>query len=171
LEVIGQPGTLITAELISPGSINLAEAKQYLREFVRLVDVPIFVNEELVSQVPLEQAVPAIPTNYHERLKAVRIGPNLQATGDIAISGNAIMRLVLTDLIWNEQTAEGAFGTAQQRRGYPNSPERFWSSDGSDKLDLRVRRRDRHASLAAYRGSRGTHVGRCTIAPIDDDGN
>ncbi|MDQ4406321.1 hypothetical protein RBU00_08670 [Rhizobium sp. AN63] len=60
LEVIGQPGTLITAELISPGSINLAEAKQYLQGFVRLVDVPIFVNEELVSQVPLEQAVPAI---------------------------------------------------------------------------------------------------------------
>ncbi len=51
--------------------------------------------------------MPAIPTNYHERLKAVRIGPNLQATGDIAISGNAIMRLVLTDLIWNEQPLKG----------------------------------------------------------------
>ncbi len=88
LEVIGQPGTLITAELISPGSINLAEAKQYLREFVRLVDVPIFVNEEeLVSQVPLERGQIA---RHSDQLslaaKAVRIGPNLQATRAISQS-------------------------------------------------------------------------------------
>ncbi|MQB46501.1 ATP-binding protein [Rhizobium sp. ICMP 5592] len=107
LEVTGHPGTTITAELISPGSINLAEAKQYLREFVRLVDVPIFVNEELISQVPIDQVVPVIPTNYQQRLEVVRIGPNLQATGDIAISGNAIIRLVLTDLVWNGQPLKG----------------------------------------------------------------
>ncbi|RUX97535.1 MULTISPECIES: ATP-binding protein [unclassified Mesorhizobium] len=131
LEVIGQPGTVITAELMSPGSINLVEAKRYLREFVRLVDVPIFVNEELISQVPLEQAVPAIPTNYYERLEAVRVGPNLQATGDIAISGNAIMRLVLTDLFWNGQplkghlalrSGDGAIHTARSGFGLAMAP-------------------------------------------------
>ncbi|NTI64161.1 ATP-binding protein [Agrobacterium rhizogenes] len=103
----GDPGTTITAELLSPGSVNLVEAKQYLREFVQLVDVPIFVNEELISQVPMDQLVPVVATNYNEPLEAVRIGPNLQATGDVAVSGNATVRLFLTDLIWNGQPLKG----------------------------------------------------------------
>ncbi|MDQ4406320.1 hypothetical protein RBU00_08665 [Rhizobium sp. AN63] len=61
----------------------------------------------------------------------MRIGPNLQATGDIAISGNAIMRLVLTDLIWNEQplkghlalrSSDGAIQTARSGFGLAMAP-------------------------------------------------
>ncbi|MCQ1764719.1 ATP-binding protein [Neorhizobium galegae] len=107
LEPTGQPGTTITAELLVPGSIDLAAAKQYLREFVQLVDVPIIVNDELISQVLVDQIVPVVPSNFREPLEAVNIGPNLQATGEIAVSGNAITRLVLTDLVWNNQPLKG----------------------------------------------------------------
>ncbi|MGO7452011.1 ATP-binding protein [Rhizobium ruizarguesonis] len=107
LEPTGQPGTTITAELLVPGSIDLAAAKQYLREFVQLVDVPIIVNDELISQVPVDQIVPVVPSNFREPLEAVRIGPNLQASGEITISGNAITRLLLTDLVWNNQPIKG----------------------------------------------------------------
>jgi len=53
----GMPGTTVRARM-EAGSIDVAEAIAYIGDFVRLVDVPVYVNGDLVSQKGIESYVP-----------------------------------------------------------------------------------------------------------------
>ncbi|MCD2175351.1 ATP-binding protein [Rhizobium sp. C4] len=130
-ETKGSPGTKITAVLIEPGSIDVANAKQYLREFVRLVDIPIFVNNELISQVGLDTAVPRIPVAQQEAGVNAKIGPQLQGSYEMAVSSNAVVRFVLRDIVWKGRSlvghlaiksGDGAIQTARSGFGLAMAP-------------------------------------------------
>jgi molecular chaperone HtpG len=57
LPATGQPGTTVRARLDGDG-IDVEEAVSYITDFVRLVDVPVYVNGELISQQGIESRVP-----------------------------------------------------------------------------------------------------------------
>ena len=60
LEVVSdkrEPGTLIVAELDPSYAINFAEACAYLRQYVRFLPVPVFVNQTLISQEAYEDTI------------------------------------------------------------------------------------------------------------------
>ena len=103
----GEPGTKITAELSQPGSIDVTHAQQYVREFVRLVAVPVRVNGVLVSQVALEEIVPQISAVHFEDLHEIQIGQQLRASGSLSVSANAVVRLALQDITWAGRRLEG----------------------------------------------------------------
>jgi molecular chaperone HtpG len=130
-EPAGNPGTKITAVLIEPGSIDVANAKQYLREFVRLVDIPIFVNKELISQVGLDAAVSPIPVAHQEAGANTKIGQRLQGSYEMAVSSNAVVRFVLRDIVWKGRalvghlavkSGDGAIQTARSGFGLAMAP-------------------------------------------------
>ncbi len=147
LEPIGKPGTTITAELLIPGSIDVAHARQYVREFVRLVNVPIRVNGELVSQVAFDEAVPRlIQTTYRNDLLDVQIGPQLRASCELTVSANAAVRLSLKNISWNERqlsgylvirSGGGALQTARSGFGLAVAPVNSFYSFGG-VVDLQV---------------------------------
>jgi molecular chaperone HtpG len=58
LEPTGEPGTFVRATMAA-GAVDVAEAAAYIGDFVRLVELPVHVNGELVSQQSLESVVPA----------------------------------------------------------------------------------------------------------------
>lgn len=127
----GQAGTTITAELIEPGSVQVAHAVQYLREFVRLVDIPIFVNGALISQVSIEDAVPDFSSVHSEQAQFARIGPMLQASFSMSVSPNAAVRILLSELVWNGKpltghiavrSGDGAIQTARSGFGLAVAP-------------------------------------------------
>ncbi|TIT31929.1 MAG: ATP-binding protein [Mesorhizobium sp.] len=101
LPTTGRPGTTITAELLNAGSVSVEQARQYVREFVRLVDVPIFVNDQLVSQATIDDVVPHFSAIYRDSAVDVQIGSQLRASCDLSISTNAIIRICLGNIIWN----------------------------------------------------------------------
>ena len=103
----GEPGTKITAELSQPGSIDVTHAQHYIREFVRLVAVPMRVNGMLVSQVALEEIVPQIPAVHSEDLHEIQFGQQLRASGTFSVSANAVVRLALQDITWAGRRLEG----------------------------------------------------------------
>lgn len=56
LEPTGEPGTLVRATMAA-GTVDVNEAIAYIADFVRLVELPVHVNGELISQQSLESVV------------------------------------------------------------------------------------------------------------------
>ncbi|MDC7743410.1 ATP-binding protein [Rhizobium binxianense] len=131
MEATGEPGTTITAELIAPGSIDENQARRYLQEFVQLVEIPIFVNEVLISQVGIDNAVPAVPAVHSETVQNTSLGALLRGSVRLDVSANGVVRLSLTDIIWNGRmllghlairTGDGAIQTARSGFGLATAP-------------------------------------------------
>jgi molecular chaperone HtpG len=107
LPTTGEPGTTVTA-MISPSShINVQQARNYIAEFVSLVDIPVFVNEELVSQKPIESAVPAVPETWRIEQSAQQLGERLTADIVAVLSNNADLWIKLTNLSWSGKPIAG----------------------------------------------------------------
>lgn len=103
----GDPGTIVTAS-ISPGShINVQQARNYIAEFVALVDVPVYVNDELVSQRPIEEAVPPVPETWRLENASQPIGPRMKADIVLVMSNNADVWIKLTNIIWSDRPITG----------------------------------------------------------------
>lgn len=54
-------GTTVTATLDNENRFSIEDARNYLRPFVQYVDIPVFLNDELISQHPM--GIAAIPTD------------------------------------------------------------------------------------------------------------
>jgi len=103
----GQPGTTVTANIEAASQINVQKARNYIAEFVSLVDVPVYVNGELVSRRPVEEAVPLVPETWRHEQKAQNIGPRLKADVAFILSNNADVWVRLTNLVWSEKSISG----------------------------------------------------------------
>jgi molecular chaperone HtpG len=85
--ITGEPGTTVVATMQSGRIIDVSQAIAYINDFVRFVEIPVLVNASLVSQQPLEQAVPELQTTWRWEEQAIALGPQL--VGDIAMTGAA----------------------------------------------------------------------------------
>ena len=62
-------GTIVTVTLIEPASVTVEQAKDYLRQYVRYVDIPISINGELMSQEEIlieERTSSTILKDHHD---------------------------------------------------------------------------------------------------------
>ncbi|GAI20061.1 unnamed protein product, partial [marine sediment metagenome] len=82
----GKPGTTVIAEISPDTPVNVEEAKIYIAEFVKHVDVPVMVNDELISQQSFEATVPKPPAAWEESEAAVGLGPDLEADIELVIA-------------------------------------------------------------------------------------
>ena len=103
----GQPGTTIIAEVTTDKYVNVAQAQNYIAEFVSLVNMPVYVNEELVSQRPIESAVPAVSEAWRFEAPLQKIGDRLTADVCLVLSNNADIWLKLTNLFWSDRRVAG----------------------------------------------------------------
>jgi molecular chaperone HtpG len=58
LEATGLPGTVVKAMVPANASIDVDQASKYLKECVRYLPIPVFLNEVLVSQQDFDASVP-----------------------------------------------------------------------------------------------------------------
>lgn len=103
----GQPGTTIVAAIAADSRIDVQQARNYISEFVSLVAVPVFVNGELVSQKPIESAVPGVPGTWRASWSREQVGKRLISSIDLILSNNAEMWIKLTDISWDERSIQG----------------------------------------------------------------
>ena len=103
----GEPGTKITALLYEDKSININSAIAYLKECVSHVQIPVYVNEKLISQKSIEESVPLINNAWefkqHSTAISQRIESNVWLTGD-DVGG---IRIELTNIKYNSQELQG----------------------------------------------------------------
>jgi molecular chaperone HtpG len=103
----GQPGTTVTASVEPASRIDVATARDYIAEFVSLVDIPFYVNNVLVSGKAIESAVPLVSEAWREQLPGRKLGARLIADCTFVLSNNADIWLDLSNLSWAGRSIQG----------------------------------------------------------------
>ncbi len=102
-EPTGNPGTVVRARLNSQSGVSVQEARQYLKDFVEFVDIPVLFNGEILSGSTHREVLPSERHAWMERLADVSVAGIL--SGDIEVIGMASGELrVVVD---NIRTATG----------------------------------------------------------------
>lgn len=107
LEPSGSAGTTITAEIASDSRIDVRAATEYIAEFVGLVDIPVYVNDGLVSRKKFDDAVAGVPEAWRKCESKQKIGDRLTADVLLIVSNNADIWLRMNSLIWLGQAIPG----------------------------------------------------------------
>ncbi|MBY5312683.1 ATP-binding protein [Rhizobium leguminosarum] len=113
----GEPGTTIEAKISSGSEIDIERAKNYVSEFISLVEVPVYVNGQMISCKPVESYVPNIPETWRDNRAACILGNRFSANVEIVLSNNADIWIKLTKLVWDEKPLTGRLVL---RSGHPN---------------------------------------------------
>ena len=94
----GKIGTCVTAVMQADKAIDVERAKAYITEFVRFVELPVYVNEQLVSQQPLREAVPDLVESWRWEGAQVDLGHDLVANILLTGSGAGEVRVELDSI-------------------------------------------------------------------------
>jgi molecular chaperone HtpG len=102
-----QPGTTIVVHIAAESHIHVQQARNYIAEFVSLVEVPVYVNGDLVSQRPIDEAVPSVPEAWRLDRTSEKFGERLTADLKMILSNNADIWLKLTNIVWAQKKIPG----------------------------------------------------------------
>ena len=97
-------GTTVRATLSQSVAISISEARSYLKEFVRFVDVPVYFNDERLSGSRLLSLIPSSKHSWRDCVKGKSIAGIVEA--DVYVAGMATgeLRVVVQNLKWDFQT-------------------------------------------------------------------
>jgi len=95
---IGEPGTSVIAKIQPGTNVNISEATTYLTEIVKHLDIPVFINENMVSKRDIYSSVPRPPTAWEYSEKNAIIGPSLSCDIQIVSSANGELWVSLTNM-------------------------------------------------------------------------
>lgn len=95
----GEPGTKVVATMQEGKALDVGTALTYITEFVRFVEIPVYVNGSLVSQVPLERGVVEISTSWQWSGEKVQLGARLVADIELGGSGSGEIRVDLSNVV------------------------------------------------------------------------
>ena len=102
-ERTGTPGTIVRARLSSQSGVSVHDARQYLKDFVEFVDIPVLFNGETLSGSTHREVLPSERHAWMERLADVSVAGIL--SGDIEVIGMASGELRV--VVQNIMTATG----------------------------------------------------------------
>lgn len=103
----GNPGTRVTAHVQQGQAVDIAQAQAYIAEFVSLVKIPVFVNQQLISQKPIESIVPAVSEAWRFETPECAVGAHMTADVLFILSNNADVSLRLTNIVWQGSALAG----------------------------------------------------------------
>lgn len=97
-EPTGNPGTTVIATMQEDKSINVAEAVEYVKQFVSYLSIDVFVNEMKVSGHPIDSSVPELVKTWSVDEKHADLGDGFAA--DIELTGaiNGEIRITLREI-------------------------------------------------------------------------
>ena len=103
----GNAGTSITAHVGDGEEIDVQIARNYISEFVSLVNVPVRVNGTVVSQKSPDDLIPKVPESWKQCEKRRSIGPRMSADVVVVVSNNADIWICLTEIMWDSTALAG----------------------------------------------------------------
>ena len=109
VEQLNEPGTIVRARLAPGHRFSIQEAREYLREFVEFVDIPVFFNMDKISGAAHRAALPSERYAWLEHRTGVSLAGVL--SGDLGLHGMASgeLRIILEGV--KCETAIGKPGT------------------------------------------------------------
>ena len=103
----GESGTTITAHVSGGEQISVQKARDYIAEFVSLVDLPVRVNGAIVSQKPVEDLIPPVPEAWTMTDTGRKIGSRMTSDVTVILSQNADLWLHFTNIVWDSRAFPG----------------------------------------------------------------
>lgn len=103
----GSPGTTVMATMQPDKAINVAEAEQYIVQFVSFLRIDVYVNGKNASGRPIEDSVPQLAKTWSVGKEHSDFGDGLRA--DVELSGalNGEMRIALRNIESGSSKLEG----------------------------------------------------------------
>jgi molecular chaperone HtpG len=98
-ETTGEPGSTVIATVQPANAIDVARATAYISDFVRFVELPVMVNGTMVSQLPLEEAVPEVTESWRWEGQGVPLGHELVADVVLTGAGSGEVRVDLSGIM------------------------------------------------------------------------
>jgi molecular chaperone HtpG len=89
LSIEKKPGTKIIAKIQDGTSINIEEGKNYISQFVKYIDIPVYINDALVSTQSLLTLYPDQIGGYKKTALRESIGSALKCDIDFQISNSS----------------------------------------------------------------------------------
>jgi molecular chaperone HtpG len=99
-----EPGTVVRARM-QPGAVDVAEASAYIADFVKLVNIPVLVNGELVSQQGLDGELP--PPAEAAEIDAGRLEARLSGAVKIRVTAAGEVWVHVYDLSFDSDPVAG----------------------------------------------------------------
>lgn len=87
VSALGSPGTTVQARLTPNSGVSVHDAHRYLHQFVEFVDVPVFLNGELLSGSEHRDALPSEQHAWSEKGRVESLAGML--SGDLEVRGMA----------------------------------------------------------------------------------
>ena len=103
----GRPGTTITADVASGHLLNVREARNYIADFVSLLDMPVSIDGTVVSQKSVEELIPPVPQTWRMTNVGMTIGTRLIADITVVLSNNADLWILLQNIVWDSSRIAG----------------------------------------------------------------
>jgi len=107
-QTTGNPGTTVIAAIQPQKSINVAEANNYICQFVAHLSIVVKVNGRIASQQPLESAVPVISASWNSKQNNVDFGEGMRADVDLSGSITGDIRVSLKNFAVSGQKLGGS---------------------------------------------------------------
>lgn len=101
------PGTEVTVRILPEHRLDVSRAAGYIADFVQLLRIPVMVNGDLLSRVPMEVLVQEPPAASRFSRDQQQVGPRLVADVRLTISANADIWVSLGNLVWSGQCLNG----------------------------------------------------------------
>ncbi|WP_238258879.1 ATP-binding protein, partial [Methylorubrum podarium] len=108
------PGTIVTAELDPSFAIDEKTTCDYLRQYVRFLPVPVFVNETLISQDTFDNVLGAGDSTFEVVATRNVSGGNYSGRLETAVNSQARVRARLTNLTLSGNSLRGGLYLVQQ---------------------------------------------------------
>jgi molecular chaperone HtpG len=103
----GSPGTTVIAEIPADTPISISDAFEYISGFVRFLEIPVIVNEHLVSQKDLDTAVPKPSGGWEHNLTNATLGSQIKANIELAVAKTGEVWLRLTSVRYSDKPIDG----------------------------------------------------------------
>ncbi len=103
----GNPGTTIIATIIAGKQLNVAEALNYIRDFVAFAPVKIICDGSLISRQDFESAVASIPVGWTTKLAQHSISMRLIADVKLIGAPSGEVRISLSNITLSGKTLSG----------------------------------------------------------------
>jgi molecular chaperone HtpG len=112
-EIDREIGTTVSATLDNEHPINPDQALNYLKSYVELLQVPVFLNGNLISQKSIESKLPIDGRTFSE-LGILNLKDNLcSGIFDVRIDINGRVLIFVTDITLGGNPVEGSIGLVQ----------------------------------------------------------
>ena len=102
-----EPGTVIQADLDPAFSVNEVEASEYLRQYVRFLPVPVYVNDKMISKEKFEDTLGNRASGFEEISSRGISNGHLSSTLRTFVNAQARVLVRITNIALNGNPIRG----------------------------------------------------------------